>query len=149
MKRPLPVLCILLALASCQQPDFHDAAGDGHRFGELRGKWLIVNYWATWCGPCKTEIPELNRIAKQHADRLNIYGVDFDAPAGDALDKEIEEMKIEFPVFEKDPSKLLGYKRPQVLPTTFVFSPEGKLVKTLTGPQTEESLLHIVEGGSS
>lgn len=147
MKPKFVLLLSLVGLAACQQPDFYDAAGEGHRFEDLRGKWLIVNYWATWCGPCKKEIPELNEVAEKYADKLNIYGVDFDAPKADALDKEIDEMKIEFPVFERDPSKRLGYEPPQVLPTTFVFSPEGKLVKTLVGPQTQQSLLEIVNSG--
>lgn len=148
MIRYVAILLTLL-LSACQQPDFKDAAGNGHRLEELRGKWLFVNYWATWCAPCIKEIPELNEVAESHADRIVVYGVNFDGPTGDELDKQIARMKIDFPVFAKDPHQLLGIERPQVLPTTLAFSPDGEHVETLVGPQTEESLLAVTDGDTA
>jgi len=64
---------------------------------------------------------------------------------GEELKKEIAKMNITFPVFAIEPSKLLGVKIPQVLPTTYVFDREGKLKATLVGPQTEASLLARID----
>lgn len=146
MKMTRLIVILLIALAAgCQEPDFRDAEGKGHDLEEFQGKWLFVNYWATWCAPCIKEIPELNELSKEYADELVVYGVNFDATTGDELNRQIDRMKIEFPVFDEDPHAWLGVERPQVLPTTFVFSPEGEHVETLVGAQTEETLLAVME----
>jgi thiol-disulfide isomerase/thioredoxin len=139
----LRIVTIMLAflVTSCQEPDFLDTSGNGYRYEELNGKWLVVNYWATWCAPCIKEIPELNKLAEEHKDRVLVFGVNFDQPAGEEIQAQVAKMKIEFPVFSVDPASYLGIHKPEVLPTTFVFSPDGKLHSTLVGPQTEETLL--------
>jgi thiol-disulfide isomerase/thioredoxin len=141
----LLVSLTLLLLASCQQPDFLDTRGNGHRYADLEGKWLIVNYWATWCGPCIKEIPELNKIAEEYEDRVNVFGVNFDQPDAGEMQAQVKKMRIEFPVFAIDPAAELGITRPDVLPTTFVFSADGSLHTTLIGPQTEDSVLAVLD----
>lgn len=148
-KSPMPrsiLLLMLFALAGCAPaPDFTDVNGKGHRFADYADKWVIVNYWATWCGPCIKEIPELNELAARHPDRLIVLGVNFDEPVdGEAL-AQANRMKIEFPVFAGSETHLvLGVTKPEVLPTTFVFAPGMELAETLVGPQTEASLLAYV-----
>ena len=139
--RSLMTLMLTLLLVSCQQPDFLDTKGNGYRYEELQGKWRLVNYWATWCGPCIKEIPELNLLAKEHHETVLVFGVNFDSPEVEERQGQVEKMKIEFPVYAEEPAGALGITRPEVLPTTFIFSPDGKLAATLIGPQTEESLL--------
>ncbi|HKI74732.1 MAG TPA: TlpA disulfide reductase family protein [Pseudomonadales bacterium] len=147
MKRLL-LLCMFLA--GCQQPaDFVDIHGHGHRFSDYAGKWVLVNYWATWCGPCIKEIPELNTLAAQHGDRLVILGVNYDEPKGSKAVAAAEKMKIAFPVLSSDPSKRLGIQVPDVLPTTFVFAPGMKLANTLVGPQTGKSILAALDQPNS
>lgn len=141
---------VLLALtASCSEttpPDFVDIYGEPHRYESFSDKWVIVNYWATWCAPCIKEIPELNTLAEDHADRLVVLGVNFDEPEGEERVQQAEKMKIAFPVYATDPSAQLGVEKPQVLPTTFIFAPGMALHATLVGPQTEDSLLASMEG---
>lgn len=136
---------LVIFLSACAKADFVDADGNGYSLANLHGKYVFVNYWATWCAPCIKEIPELNKLNKEHADDLIILGVDFDQVEGEELKKEIAKMNITFPVFAREPSKLLGVKIPQVLPTTYVFDREGKLKATLVGPQTEASLLARID----
>lgn len=136
---------LVIFLSACAKADFVDADGNGYSLANLHGKYVFVNYWATWCAPCIKEIPELNKLNKEHADDLIILGVDFDQVEGEELKKEIAKMNITFPVFAIEPSKLLGVKIPQVLPTTYVFDREGKLKATLVGPQTEASLLARID----
>ena len=132
-------LVSLLGLASCSKPDFRDVEGNGIYLDDLHEKWLIVNYWATWCGPCIAEIPELNELSKEHA------GVNYDNPLPEEQAEQVKKMKIEFPVLTEEPATLLNIDIPVVLPTTFVFAPGGKLIKQLTGPQTKQTLLAVVE----
>ena len=136
---------LVIFLSACAKVDFVDADGNGYSLSSWHGKYVFVNYWATWCAPCIKEIPELNKLNKEHADDLIILGVDFDQVEGEELKKEIAKMNITFPVFAIEPSKLLGVKIPQVLPTTYVFDREGKLKATLVGPQTEASLLARID----
>ena len=62
------VFCfVLLLLTGCAQPDFYDTDGVGYRHDNLRGNWVVVNYWATWCLPCIEEMPELQLFHDDNA----------------------------------------------------------------------------------
>jgi thiol-disulfide isomerase/thioredoxin len=140
MKRLIALLGMLL-LGSCQQPEFFDVQGNGYQIDDLQGKYLIVNYWATWCAPCIKEIPELNALADEFPDQLSLWGVNYDEPEGEEQLRQVAKMKISFPVFRDNPSDQLGVSMPEVLPTTLIFDPQGALIATLVGPQSRESLL--------
>jgi len=139
----LPLLCFVLT--ACAKPDYHTADGGSGRFAEIRGKWLVINYWADWCKPCIQEIPELNRFNQQHADRVVMFAVNYDGLLGNELNEQIEKLHIKVPVLIEDPSAVLSYKRPDALPTTLIFGPDGQLKKTLEGPQTITSLSAAIE----
>lgn len=152
------LLLLILVLAGCdrqqsveQAPepameesfDFLDTDGNGYRYTDLRGQWLVVNYWATWCAPCIKEIPELINLGERHDD-ITVFGVNFDAPPPEEMARQIERMKITFPVYAEDPTMDLGIDMPQVLPTTVLIDPKGNVSEVLVGPQTEESLLELI-----
>ncbi len=141
----LALVFTVLLLSACEKADFSDTEGAGYRYADFDGKWRIVNYWATWCGPCIKEIPELNELAHEYNDSLVVLGVNFDSPQGEEAQISVKKMKIEFPVYAVNPAGELGITTPEVLPTTFVFSPDGALHRTLIGPQTRESLLAALE----
>ena len=105
------------------------------------GSWRVVNYWAIWCTPCREEIPELNRLAER--EDITVLGVNFDAKRGESLAEDSVELGIKFPTID-DPSGLFGIARPDKLPTTLLIDPDGNLVSTLVGPQTEEGLERII-----
>ena len=138
------ILAVAL-LAGCSEPDFYDIDGNGMSLAGLQEKPLVVNYWATWCGPCIKEIPELNELAATHSAALTVVGVNFDQPGEEEQKKQAEKMKIEFPVIASDPAVQLGVAVPEVLPTTYIFAPGGELLATLVGPQTEATILEAIE----
>ena len=76
-----------------------------------------------------------------------MLGVNFDAPPPAEAREQIARMKITFPVYREDPGEMLGFRRPQVLPTTFVVGPDGEVQARLVGPQTEASLLAAIGAG--
>lgn len=119
--------------------------GGSGNFSDHKGQWMLINYWATWCKPCIEEIPELNRFSAAHADIVKLFAVDFDNAQGEKLVESTQKLGIKFSVLTEDPHSLLGFEKPYALPTTFIFNPQGKLHKTLLGPQTEESLLKALE----
>ena len=109
----------------------------------FEGKKIVINYWATWCAPCLREIPELIRLDENNENVL-VFGVNFDKPKESEVLKEIEKMGITFPVYQVDPYLNLGIPRPKVLPTTILVNPAGDVSDVLVGPQTEASLLSLM-----
>lgn len=122
-------------LASCDSSHRSDALSES-------GQWTFVNYWAEWCKPCIKEIPELNELNELAG--YQVLGVNFDGAVGADLAEQVSRLGIEFPLLDHDPAEQLGTTRPQVLPTTLLLNPEGKLVASLIGPQTQKTLLDAV-----
>jgi len=126
---------MLLALVACspaQKP------GRSLQLEELRGQWVVINYWAIWCKPCIEEIPELNALAS--LPQISVLGVNYDGVSGEELDQQLEKLGVAFPTLDTDPAAQLGVARPVVLPTSLVLDPQGQLRDTLVGPQTLETL---------
>lgn len=142
--RALIILACIGALSACSKPDYHTADGGNGRFADARGKWLLINYWAEWCKPCVEELPELQRFQHQYADRVVLLTVNYDGVRGRSLQQQIAKLAIELPVLLDDPASLLGVQRPQTLPTTLVFTPDGTFHQTLEGAQTVTTLAAAV-----
>lgn len=137
---------VVLALAGCEQPEVRLADGSGADWAQWQGKWLLVNYWAEWCAPCREEIPELNKLQAAGQDSgVVVLGVNFDGLQGEALTSLMQKMDIRFPVLVQDPGARWEQPPPTVLPSTLVIGPDGKLEDVLVGPQTYESLARAVE----
>ena len=140
----LAVLTVM-AIAGCSQPEVELADGSGASWDQWRGQWLLVNYWAEWCAPCRKEIPELNKLHSDGQSSVVVLGVNFDGLRGAALTDLMQEMDIRFPVLVNDPGARWDQPPPTVLPSTLVIDPEGNLRDVLVGPQTYESLARAVE----
>jgi thiol-disulfide isomerase/thioredoxin len=101
----------------------------------------VINYWAEWCGPCRTEIPELNALAEQlKAKHTQVLGVNFDALQGDALSKAADTMGIRFAVLAQDPGERFKLPRSEALPVTYLVDPKGQVRERLLGEQTAAGL---------
>lgn len=110
--------------------------------GIVPNHWNVINYWATWCKPCREEIPELNQL--NQIENVVVLGVNFDGKVGEALVSDAGDLGIAFDIID-DPAASLNIARPSVLPTTLVLSPDGLLVVTLVGPQTAESIMAYID----
>jgi len=140
------LLFTLPSLAFAAEPVFKNTQGQSFRFSDYHGKWVIINYWASWCRPCYKEIPELNAFYQKNKDnKAIIVGVDFDHDQGRALRNKIQRMNIKFPVITTDPAKLFGIGHVPGLPASYVINPRGKLVKRLLGPQTRQGLEAVIK----
>ena len=103
-----------------------------------KGKILLLNFWATWCGPCREEMPDLDNLYQKYQNLgLVVVGVSLDSDRSDARDF-IEEIGIQYPIYwdgmDGPLAKTLGGIF--ALPTTFLFDANGKLVKKIVGPRT-------------
>ena len=140
--RYLSLTIALILIISCNPaPQGNSGDRDAKQY---RGRWLVVNYWAEWCLPCRKEIPELNQLSHQLGSQVTVLGVNYDGLTGAELAHSVATMGIEFTVVGLDPATELNITRPVVLPTTYLIDPEGKLAHTLIGPQSYHSLSQLV-----
>lgn len=132
------VVClgVLLSLLACSE---NISTAPQPRLEELRGQWVVINYWAQWCKPCIEEIPQLNALDAQYT-QVTVLGVNYDGASGTELEQQRQQLGVAFASLEVDPAVQLGTSKPVVLPTTLILNPAGQLVTTLIGPQTLESL---------
>lgn len=121
-----------------------DSKGQKHTFSEYQGKWVVVNYWASWCKPCRKEIPELNKFAQKYRGKAEVIGVDVDKlNSHTELEALARRMGINYTVTLTDPALQLGVGTIDVLPTTLVIDPSGRVVKKLIGEQTQRNLERV------
>jgi peroxiredoxin len=116
-------------------PDFTLPTIDGKqvKLSDLRGKAVLVNFWATWCGPCKLEIPWFLDLQKQYGSQgLVILGIAMDDNP-EVVPKFAQEMKIDYPVLIGNEQVAEQYGGVEGLPATFYVNREGKIVKLVRG----------------
>ena len=108
-------------------------AGQTLRMADLRGKVVLVNFWATWCGPCREEIPFLVRLAERYPDHLAIIGVSEDEGGTDMVVAFAQQHGVNYPVVMSTPTIKRSFPGVFALPTTFVVDPDGQIVQTHVG----------------
>ncbi|WP_373877903.1 TlpA disulfide reductase family protein [Pseudomonas turukhanskensis] len=134
-------LCAGLLLAGCAEDYGLDQHGRKVTAEQMEGQWLVINYWAEWCGPCRTEIPELNALEEQVKDKhATVLGVNFDALQNEALSKAADTMGIRFTVLAQDPGERFKLPRSEALPVTYLVDPKGQVRERLMGEQTAAGL---------
>ena len=135
------LFCFLfLSNGQCSNAVLKDVTGQRIPFDSLKGKWVLINYWASWCQPCLEEISELNRFYKKSKDKVALFAVNYDMlPLSNQL-ALIRKYKIYYPSLQSDPGPQLRLGNIRGVPATFVFNPEGKFSGTLYGGQTSKNL---------
>ena len=138
-------LLTLLFLFACSKPDYELFEGTKGNKSDFIGKWLVVNYWADWCPPCIKEMPELESFYNKNENKALVLAYNFDRLDDSDLKDQILRFKVNVPSILTDPGLLFGWETPPSLPATYIINPEGKLVETLIGPQTRDSLEAIIK----
>lgn len=139
---------LIVLITGCGQVEDNNAKDSSTAMELPAGKISVINYWASWCKPCIKEIPELNQLAAKHPD-IAVIGINFDGIAGEELDIELKKFKLEYHVADKAFGKRLGIALPSVLPTTIILASDGSILHTLVGPQTEASLMALIDAAKS
>lgn len=132
-------------------PDFTLTALDGtsYTLSALRGKWVLINWWATWCGPCVTEMPYLQRIAAERAAQLIVLGVNL-SESREQVEAFASQNGISFPLLLNPADATVIDYLVTGLPQTLLVNPDGDIVARQFGvivPQTFESTLDALLGG--
>ncbi len=111
-------------------PDWQlkDLDGKAVKLSDFKGKVVILNFWATWCPPCRREIPDFVALQKQYADKgLVIVGVWMDEGGAEVVKPFVKKMGINYPVIMGDQKTAAAYGGIQVVPTTFIIDKTGKI----------------------
>lgn len=117
-------------------PEFQLASlsGQNVKLSDYRGKAVLLNFWATWCAPCKIEMPWFVDLYKQYQPQgLEIVGVAMDDSGHDEIERFVKEMKVNYTILQGTEKVGDAYGGVQFLPETFIIDRNGKIVKTLFG----------------
>jgi thiol-disulfide isomerase/thioredoxin len=132
----LPMLMACMGNAAPASGEFNltDMDGNAHRLSDYRGKWVLVNYWATWCPPCLEEVPDLVMLYDQHKDgNLMVIGVAQQYKSRQEVAEFVDDMLMSYPIVLGNASVNAQIGPDEILPTTYIYNPEGKLVKIKRG----------------
>jgi len=132
---PASLAVLKLEKAPKPAPDVHftDAAGDRHALDAFHGRYVLLNMWATWCGPCVNELPSLARLA-EFAPGLKVLAIDTDHEKVDAAAFLKSHNAGSLPVYVDSDRMLLRSFVVPGLPTTILIGPDGKVIARAEGP---------------
>ena len=100
---------------------------------ELSGKVVIFNFWATWCAPCRAEIPDLVKLQEQYKDHLVIIGVLSEDEPGPHVSRFVSDYKINYPIVTETKELLVAFPNIYALPTTFMVGPDSRMMQKHIG----------------
>ncbi len=141
----LSSLLFLSSTASAVDFSFTDTEGETHKLSQYNGKWVLVNFWATWCPPCRKEIPDLSDFHMENDDAV-VIGVNYEPGLKDErLQKFIALYLITYPVTRVNDEIINALGEPRGLPTSILIDPQGNIAKKITGMVDERRLNTIIE----
>ena len=121
--------------------DLKDLNGKVHKLSDYRGKWIVVNYWATWCPPCRHEIPDLVDFHNKHKEHdAVVLGVNHEYATVRELKNFKKKYKMSYPVLQATPATPSIDRAIRGLPTTYLVNPEGQIEAVQSGPISAEML---------
>ena len=131
--------------ASADEFSLTDLNGKSHVLSSYKGKWVLVNFWATWCPPCLEEIPDLIALQESHKD-LVVIGVAMDYKGKKEILDFADDNLMSYPLVLGDEKTTRQFGSAEVLPTTNIYNPQGKLVKRYRGSISRSMVEKLLSG---
>jgi thiol-disulfide isomerase/thioredoxin len=118
--------------------------GKPYKLADHRGKWVVVNFWATWCEPCKKEIPDFNVLDEQRSD-IEFIGLAYEEIERADMEAFLKVIPINYPMAILDVySPPADFDTPVGLPLTYVIAPDGKVASKFLGPVSMAELEKVI-----
>ena len=124
-----------------------DTKGNIFTEKNTRGKYLVINFWATWCTPCLKEIPAFVKFYEENSDHVEILGLDFEPVDLEIINDYVGRFSINYPIVlynEDNDSEYSNFGEIVGMPTTQIYSPEGELLHTFMGEITIDDLSKFI-----
>lgn len=138
----LALFCVAGLALAAENFSVKDLEGKTHTLAGYKGKWVVVNYWATWCPPCLEEIPDLIALHEKRKDMV-VLGIALEYQDAKEVRTFVDDNLMNYPVVLGDDKLLKQIGPADVLPTTYIFNPQGQLAKVRRGLVTRQYIEKI------
>jgi len=143
----VPLLLLTASQVRAVDYELPNVDGQMQSLDQYQGKWVIVNYWATWCGTCMKELPDLVDMHENNKDKdIVVVGVNFESIGSEQLKSFVEKLSIPYPVLRSEPVSVTALGKVPALPTTYIIDPDGRVVAGEVGLVSRQNLEDYIAG---
>ena len=140
------IAAIMVTNVSAIEMPLNGIDGKNINLSDFQGNWVVVNYWATWCPPCIEEMPELQAFHDDNIDKgAMVIGINIESIDKQQLESFLDRYSISYPIFISQPAQESELGLIPGLPTTFLVSPESKVVARQIGPVTRKMIEMFIQ----
>ena len=124
-------------------------AGEEVKLSDYRGKKVVLNFWATWCPPCRDEMPHMQKYYDENKEKQNVEIIGFNMTfSGDSIEKVeqfVASYKLTFPIYTTFDENIMNQYEVMYMPTTYFINEDGRIHLKVRGPVDEDSLALYIE----
>ena len=122
-----------------------DLEGEIQSLDQYQGKWVVVNYWATWCGSCIKELPDLAELHEENKDsNIVVVGINYESINNERLKGFVEAYEIPYPIWRSEELPVTPLGTVPALPTTYIIDPEGNAIAGEVGVMSKQILKDFI-----